>query len=155
MPTVEPTANTPPAGAQPPPPSEISAKNSPPSSGAEAGVFGEGFVAERDEPARLDAALTAACDYRGDVTLTLDDGRVLDGFVYDRRPARDGRPAAVRMLPRDGGDRITVDEPRIERLQVTGKDTAAGKSFENWVKRYAEKKLRGQEASIESESLED
>ena len=31
---------------------------------------------------------------------------------------------------------------------------AEGKTFENWVRRYAEKKLAGETASIESEELE-
>ena len=155
MSTVDPSAHASSVAAKPGHPPSTSADCAAERATGEASPFGEGFVIENSNPAGLDAALTAACDYRGDVTLTLDDGRVIDGFVYDRRPARDGRPAGVRLLPRDGGDRITVDEPTIARLQVTGKDTAAGKSFENWVKRYAEKKLRGQTASIESESLED
>jgi len=118
-------------------------------------AFRMGFAVDRESRDRLDAALSAACDYRGDVTLTLRDGRVLEGFVFDRRRPHGDRPAAVRLLPTDGGERITVDESEIERLEVTGKDTAAGKSFENWIRRYAEKKLAGQAANIESEPLDE
>ena len=33
--------------------------------------------------------------------------------------------------------------------------TAAGKSFETWVKKFVSRKLAGESASIESEPLED
>ena len=32
----------------------------------------------------------------------------------------------------------------IARLEFTGRDTAAGKSFETWVKKYQEKKAAGE-----------
>lgn len=109
-----------------------------------------GMAVDGSDPALLDEALRLAFDYRGDVTLHLRSGRVVDGFIYDRRtkPNR-----AVRLLVRDSEERLVVADSEILRLEVTGKDTAAGKTFENWVKRYVEKKLRGEAASIESESL--
>jgi hypothetical protein len=39
-------------------------------------------------------------------------------------------------------------------LCFTGKDAAAGKTWENWMRRYAEKKLKGEAADIESETLD-
>lgn len=109
-----------------------------------------GMAVDGSDPALLDEALRLAFDYRGDVTLHVRSGRVVDGFIYDRRtkPNR-----AVRLLVRDSEERLVVADSEILRLEVTGKDTAAGKTFENWVKRYVEKKLRGEAASIESESL--
>ena len=40
-------------------------------------------------------------------------------------------------------------------VMITGKDTASGKTFENWIRKYAQKKLAGETASIESESLDE
>ena len=41
----------------------------------------------------------------------------------------------------------------IKSLAFTGKDAASGKSWESWIRRYAEKKLAGEAANIESEAL--
>lgn len=109
-----------------------------------------GMAIDGSDPAVLDEALRLAFDYRGDVTLHLRSGRVVDGFIYDRRTRPD---RAVRILVRDSDERLVVPDGDVLRLEVTGRDTAAGKTFENWVKRYVEKKLRGEAASIESESL--
>ncbi len=118
-------------------------------------AFGEGAIIGREDPARLDAALRAVCDYRGDVTITMRDGTRIAGFAYDRRAANGNGPALLRMLPKDGSARVSIPEADIESVEITGKDTAAGKTFENWVRRYAEKKLRGEAANIESESLDE
>lgn len=122
----------------------------------------QGMSFSADDPQRLASALRMAFDYRGDVTLELLDGRTLEGYIYDRRV----RPSpAVRILLREGSaagqagntgdrpDRLLVEDREIARLVISGKDTAAGKSFENWIKRYAEQKLRGENAGIESEPL--
>ena len=105
-----------------------------------------------DEAARAEV-LAKAFDYRGDCTLTLTDGSVVAGYVFDRRPAQDGLGGSVRLLPATSDERVSVAYARIARIEF-GKDTAHGKSFETWVKKYVEKKLRGERASIESESLD-
>ncbi len=99
-------------------------------------------------------ALDAARDYRGDVTLELAGGESLEGFVYDRSLGADPETRKVRLLPRDGGPRRSIAESSIRSLAFTGKDAAAGKTWENWVRRYAEKRLKGESASIESETLD-
>ena len=57
------------------------------------------------------------------------------------------------MLPATG-EKLTLTFAQIDRLEFTGRDTAAGKSFETWLKKYVEKKLAGEKASIESEPLD-
>lgn len=103
------------------------------------------------DTAAFGEALEAARDYRGDVTLELEDGSSVEGFLYDRSAGPDRK---VRMLPKDGGGRVTIPETRLRAIAFTGKDAAAGKTWENWVKRYAEKRLAGESASIESEKLD-
>ena len=92
-----------------------------------------------------------AFDYRGDVTLTLRDGSVVAGYLFDRRE-RDG-VAEVRVMTPDG-ERKTVPYTEVEKLAFTGRDPAAGKSWETWVKKYVEKKRAGQTISLEPEKLE-
>ncbi len=100
------------------------------------------------------AALHAARDFRGDVTLELHDGTQVEGFVYDHSSSGINSERRIRMLPKDGSARLTISEDRIQAIAFTGKDAAAGKSFENWVRRYAEKRLAGEKACIESEPLD-
>ena len=100
-----------------------------------------------DEEIRL--ALEKAFDYRGDVTVTLKDGRTIEGYVFDRR-SHAAEPH-VRIMPADGSPRVSVPYDQITRLEFTGRDTAAGKSWETWVRKYQEKKAAGEKASIEAE----
>src|SRR5262245_12296429 len=65
-------------------------------------------------------ALRTAFAYRGDVTLTLDDGSALEGYVADPGPD------AVRVWPRDGGDVRVIEAARIRRVALSGRDPAAG-----------------------------
>jgi hypothetical protein len=59
------------------------------------------------------------------------------------------------MIPSKNSGKISVRYSEIAALAFTGKDTAAGKSFEAWVKKYQEKKGRGEKnIGIESEPLD-
>ena len=102
----------------------------------------------------LRVALDHAFDYRGDVTLQLKSGGVVEGYLFDRRPAGTLAASVVRILPKDKDEKVTVRYADIAGLTFSGKDTAAGKTFENWIKRYFEKKAAGEKASIESEKLD-
>lgn len=114
----------------------------------------EGLIASREDEASLLDALEKAFDYRGDVSLDLLDGSRVAGYIFDRRRGRTLADSFVRLM-RDGADeRIAVPFDRIARIEFTGRDTAAGKSFETWLKKYVEKKLKGERASIESDSLD-
>ena len=86
------------------------------------------------EPATIEQAF----DYRGDVTVTLTSGEAVEGYAYDRRE-HEGR-AELRMLLPDG-TRRTLPAAQITRIDLTGRDPAAGKSWETWVQRYKERKL--------------
>jgi hypothetical protein len=99
-------------------------------------------------------AFDEAFDYRGDVTLTLTDGTRLECYVFDRRPGATMDESFVRVIVSSDGARRTIPYGRIARLEFTGKDTAAGKTWENWVRRYVEKRLAGERASIEAEPLD-
>ena len=98
-------------------------------------------------------ALEVVRDYRGDVTIELQDGSHLEGFVFDIDWNEDGGPTVRLDLP-EKAERRMIPSSRIARIILSGRDPAAGKSWENWLRRYAEKRLAGEEASIECDSLE-
>lgn len=108
----------------------------------------QGLIANKEDAAALLEALEQAFDYRGDVSLTLDDGEQIGGYIFDRVRGEGLDDSYVRLLPPKSDDKVVVAFSRIDRLEFTGRDTAAGKSFETWIKKYAEKKLAGQEASL-------
>lgn len=115
----------------------------------------EGWVPElaRDEEVR--AALEEAFSYRGDVLITLKDGRKVEGYVFDRRNGHMLTDSSVRILPKDGGPKLSVSYADIAGLAFTGRDMAAGKSWENWVRQYLERKAAGEKnISLQPEALE-
>jgi hypothetical protein len=106
-----------------------------------------------EEDVRL--ALEKAFDYRGDVTLTLRDGRTVEGYIFDRRPGETLADSAVRIIPAKERTKLTVPYSDIAALAFSGRDTAAGKSFEAWVKKYWEKKAAGeQNIALQPEKLD-
>ena len=105
----------------------------------------QGWVPALAGDDELREALEKAFDYRGDVTITRKDGTQVEGYVFDRRADGAGLAGCfVRLLPKEGGQKTTVAYADIARLEFTGRDTAAGKSWETWVKKYAEKKRAGE-----------
>ena len=104
----------------------------------------EGWIPTLASDAEIREALEKAFDYRGDVTLTLKDGRTIQGYVFDRRTGRTLTDSAVRVIPANERAKVTVPYSDIAALAFTGRDTAAGKSFEAWVKKYWEKKAAGE-----------
>ncbi|MBX3410450.1 MAG: hypothetical protein KF859_11260 [Phycisphaeraceae bacterium] len=115
----------------------------------------EGWIPSLASEADVRSALNLAFDYRGDVTLTLRDGRAIVGYVYDRNGDQPSlSQCTARLLETQSGSRLSIPYDQIARLEFSGRDTAAGKSFENWLKKYQEKKAAGQSASIESDPLD-
>lgn len=108
----------------------------------------QGIVVSSDDKAALLGALADAFDYRGDVTLTLDDQTEVSGYIFDRYRGDSLDDSYVRVVPAASDERLTIAFSTIVRVAFTGRDTAAGKSFETWIKKYTEKKMAGQEANI-------
>ena len=116
----------------------------------------EGWVPRLASELEIREALEKAFDYRGDLTIMLKNGQRLEGYIFDRRS--DGKTLAdcfVRMMPKNQGDKLKISYSDIAGLAFTGKDTAAGKSFEAWVKKYNAKKAAGEKnIGIDSEPLD-
>jgi hypothetical protein len=115
----------------------------------------EGWVPELATEADLRAALEEAFDYRGDVTIARKDGSRVEGYVFDRRSGTTLADSVVRVIPQYGSGKVAIPYSDIAGLAFTGRDTAAGKSWEAWVRKYWEKKAAGEKAiGLEPEALE-
>jgi hypothetical protein len=108
------------------------------------------------QPATLRDIVERAFNYRGDVTIKLHhSSNTIEGYVYDRVLRASERDSTVRVIAKTDGSRHTLALADIDAIEFTGKDTAAGKSFETWVRKYVEKKLKGETASIHAEPLDE
>jgi hypothetical protein len=119
----------------------------------------EGWIPELATEAEVREALEKAFDYRGDVTLTRKDGTTVEGYLYDRRSEPTLEASLVRIIPTPKAgvpvERVMIPYADIAALQFTGRDTAAGKTFEAWIKKYWEKKAAGEtNIQIEPEKLD-
>jgi hypothetical protein len=115
----------------------------------------QGWVPELATEDELRLALEKAFDYRGDVTLTLKDNTKIEGYIFDRFTASTLSSSFVRVLLKDSTQRQKISYADIAALAFTGRDPAAGKSWEAWVKKYWEKKTTGESGlSLQPESLE-
>ena len=115
----------------------------------------DGWVPQLASEEELHIALEKAFDYRGDVTLTLKDNSKIEGYIFDRTVGKSLNDSFVRVIPKDTNQKLRIAYANIAALSFSGKDTAAGKSWEAWVRKYWEKKASGEGAlSLEPESLE-
>jgi len=116
----------------------------------------EGWVPSLASEEELRRALEKAFDYRGDVTITKKDGTTIDGYIFDRVGGKTLETSFVRLLPKDSNQRVKLAYSDIAAMAFSGRDPAAGKSWEAWVKKYWDKRQSGEgNLSIEPESLEE
>lgn len=92
---------------------------------------------------QLAGGVEQAFDYRGDVTITLRTGELVEGYIFDRQQ----QSATLRIMTKPG-EKMAVKYDDIERLSFTGRDMADGRSWEAWISKYSERKAAG-ETNIE------
>ncbi len=115
----------------------------------------EGWIPTLASDAEVREAVEKAFDYRGDITITRKDGSQVNGYLFDRRSSASLAESFVRIIPANAQTKINIPYSDIAALAFTGKDTAAGRTFEAWVKKYWEKKAAGeQNIQIEPEKLD-
>jgi hypothetical protein len=105
----------------------------------------EGWIPSLASDEEIRVAFEKAFDYRGDITITRKDGSKIEGYVFDRRSAATLKDSLVRLYPKDSNQKISISYADIGALAFTGRDTAAGKSWEAWMKKYAAKKAAGEQ----------
>ena len=115
----------------------------------------QGWIPQLATEAEIRAVIEKAFDYRGDITITRKDGSQITGYLFDRRIGKTLTDSVIRLMLASGNERPSIPYSEIAGIAFTGRDTAAGKSYEAWVKKYWESRAKGQKnISIEPEALE-
>lgn len=108
----------------------------------------EGWVPELANEDELRSALEKAFDYRGDVTLTLKNGERIEAYIFNRLTGATLAESYVQYYAANKDAKQKVSYAEIARIEFTGKDRAAGKHWEDWVKKYNEKKAAGENFAL-------
>ena len=115
----------------------------------------QGWIPPLATEADVRAVIEKAFDYRGDVTITRKGGGEVTGYLFDRRIGTTLVNSVVRLIVANSNERPAISYSEIAAIAFTGRDTAAGKSYEAWVKKYWQKRAAGEKnISIEPEALE-
>jgi hypothetical protein len=115
----------------------------------------EGWVPELASDEDLHQALHKALDYRGDVTLTLKSGERVDAFIFNCQSGPTLAESFLQYFTPTSPEKRKVGYADIARVEFSGKDRAAGKHWEDWVKAYNEKKAAGEKnIGLAPEALE-
>jgi hypothetical protein len=104
----------------------------------------EGWIPTLAGEEEIRMALEKAFDYRGDITLTLKNGTKIEGYLFDRHTAATLTASSVRLMSKGSSQKTSISYADIAALAFTGRDTAAGKSWEAWMKKYQQKKAAGE-----------
>jgi hypothetical protein len=104
----------------------------------------QGRVWQPSSEEELREGIEKAFDYRGDVTIQRKDGSSVEGYIFDRRTGPTLGESVIRLFPKGDGVKVSIPYSEIASLAFTGRDTAAGKSWEAWLKKYWEKKAAGE-----------
>jgi hypothetical protein len=114
----------------------------------------EGWVPEIAGDTELRDALEKAFDYRGDVTITLKSGEKIEAYIFNRYTGATLAESWVQYFAPNKPEKLKLGYDQIARLEF-GKDRAAGKHWEDWVKAYNEKKAAGEtHIGLHPEALE-
>ncbi|MGP8175338.1 MAG: hypothetical protein ACLP7O_12435 [Terracidiphilus sp.] len=121
----------------------------------------EGWVPTLANEEDLRRALDKAFDYRGDVTLTLKSGergeapKKIEAYIFNRHTGPTLADSWVQYFTPGAPEKRKVSYADIARIEFSGKDRAAGKHWEDWVKAYNEKKAAGETGiALEPDALE-
>ncbi|NNN05521.1 MAG: hypothetical protein HKL90_06440 [Elusimicrobia bacterium] len=74
----------------------------------------------KDVAAQIDAAF----DYRGHVTVTLNDGRKVEGYLFNRELAPLKGEAYVEVMIKDSEERLRFPAETVSAVATSGKDFA-------------------------------
>jgi hypothetical protein len=115
----------------------------------------EGWVPSLAGEEEVRDALEQAFDYRGDVTITLKSGERFEAYIFNRQGGATLAESWVQYFTPGAPEKRKVSYAEIARLEFSGKDRAAGKRWEDWLKNYHEKKAAGEKnIGLEPEALE-
>ena len=104
----------------------------------------EGWVPAMATDDEIRNALEKAFDYRGDVTITTRAGERIEAYIFNRRTGSTLADSYVQYFAPGIDGKLKLAYDQIARLEFTGRDRAAGKHWEDWVKAYNERKAAGE-----------
>jgi hypothetical protein len=104
----------------------------------------EGWVPDLATEADLKEALEKAFDYRGDITLTFKSGEKVEAYIFNRTSGLSLADSSIQYFASNAPDKKKAAYADIARIEFSGKDRAAGKHWEAWLKKYADKKAAGE-----------
>ncbi|HEX5037722.1 MAG TPA: hypothetical protein VFX30_11225 [bacterium] len=80
-----------------------------------------------------------AFTYRGHVTVALKDGKTAEGYLfnrcYEQHPSSKDVGYFVELFLKGSGDKARFLMQDIASIALTGVDEAAGKSYQDWIKK--------------------
>ena len=115
----------------------------------------EGWVPTLASDEDLRQALDKALDYRGDVTITLKSGERIEAFIFNCQSGPTLAESFLQYFTPNAPEKRKVSYADIASVEFSGKDRAAGKHWEDWVKAYNEKKAAGEKnIALVPEALE-
>lgn len=115
----------------------------------------EGWIPALGNDDDLRNALEKAFDYRGDVTLTLKSGERIEAFIFNRKTGATLAESHVEYFAPKVAQKRKVSYAEIARLEFSGKDCAAGKQWEDWVRKHNERKAAGEKGiALDPEALD-
>lgn len=104
----------------------------------------EGWVPQLATEDDLKSALEKAFDYRGDITITTKAGKTIEAYIFNRHTGATLADSWVQYFEPNVTGKQKLPYDQVARLEFTGKDRAAGKHWEDWVKAYNERKAAGE-----------
>jgi hypothetical protein len=104
----------------------------------------EGWVPELASEDDLRNALEKAFEYRGDVAITTKGGQRIEAYIFNRQTGNTLADSFVQYFSASVATKQKLSYADIARLEFSGKDRAAGKHWEDWVKAYNERKAAGE-----------
>ena len=91
-------------------------------------------------PASLES-LRVAFEYRGDVTLLLDDDSRVDGYLANLTDD------TLRLWCRGETAQLEIPIGHVKHVELSGQDTASGKSWQTWMKKQEAAQAAASEAA--------
>jgi len=99
----------------------------------------EGWVPVIGPDLSLVQVIDMAFDYRGNVTIVKRDGAELVGYLYNRDAT--AKEPFLQLFDEEGNGPFKLRYSEIRDVRFTGRDTAAGKSWDAWVARKQQDKI--------------
>lgn len=97
----------------------------------------EPVIGDGPDEAAVAKIIEIAFGYRGDVTLEMVDGTTIVGYLFNHQSGRTavGRAPIAEVIQTATGERLRLPYDQIRAVRFSGRDMAAGQSYEAWQRR--------------------